>query len=36
MYTISRPIGATKAFIDWVLSDEGQAVVSQVGYFPIR
>jgi phosphate transport system substrate-binding protein len=36
MYTRSRPIGATKAFIDWVLSDEGQAVVTQVGYFPIR
>ncbi len=36
MYTRSKPSGAVKDFIDWVLSDEGQAVVSRVGYFPIR
>lgn len=36
MYTRSKPTGGLKAFIDWVLSDAGQAVVSKVGYFPIR
>jgi phosphate transport system substrate-binding protein len=36
LYTRSRPTGALKAYIDWILSDEGQQVVSKVGYFPIR
>ncbi len=36
MYTKSMPTGATKAYIDWVLSPEGQAIVSQVGYFPAK
>lgn len=36
MYTRSRPGGALKDFIDWVLSSEGQAVVTRVGYFPIK
>lgn len=26
----------TRDLIDWVLSDEGQALVAQVGYFPVR
>lgn len=36
MYTRSRPTGALKDFIDWVLSSEGQAVVTKVGYFPVK
>lgn len=36
MYTRSRPTGEIKNFIDWVLSSEGQAIVSKVGYFPVR
>ncbi len=36
MYLRSRPMGETKKFIDWILSDEGQSVVTRVGYFPIR
>lgn len=36
MYTRNKPTGAMKKFIDWILSPEGQAVVSEVGYFPIR
>lgn len=36
LYTRSRPTGAMKAYIDWILSDEGQGIVSKVGYFPIR
>ncbi|MEN3026914.1 MAG: phosphate ABC transporter substrate-binding protein [Chlorobiota bacterium] len=35
-YLRERPTGELKAFIDWVLSDDGQRVVSEVGYFPIR
>jgi phosphate transport system substrate-binding protein len=36
MYTIKKPEGSVKKFIDWVLSEEGQKVVTQVGYYPIR
>jgi phosphate transport system substrate-binding protein len=36
MYTRTKPAGAIKEYIDWTLSDEGQAVVSQVGYFPVK
>ena len=36
MYTKSKPTGEIKAFIDWVLSAEGQALVEKVGYFPIK
>lgn len=36
MYTRGKPRGDAKAFIDYCLSPEGQAVVTQVGYFPVR
>jgi phosphate transport system substrate-binding protein len=36
MYTRAKPEGAVKNFIDWTLSDEGQAIVTKVGYFPVR
>jgi phosphate transport system substrate-binding protein len=36
MYTRARPIGDTKNFIDWTLGDEGQAIVTKVGYFPVK
>lgn len=36
MYTRSKPTGAMKEFIDWVLSGDGQSVVTKVGYFPVR
>lgn len=35
-YTRGKPAGEAKAFIDWVLSAEGQAIVLKVGYFPIK
>jgi phosphate transport system substrate-binding protein len=35
MYTRGNPSGTAKDFIDWVRSPQGQAVVSQVGYFPL-
>ncbi|MCX7795355.1 MAG: phosphate ABC transporter substrate-binding protein [bacterium] len=36
MYTCIYDDPDIKSFIDWVLSDEGQKIVSQVGYFPVR
>jgi phosphate transport system substrate-binding protein len=36
MYIKSKPTGSLKKYIDWILSKEGQKVVSEVGYFPIR
>jgi phosphate transport system substrate-binding protein len=36
MYTSNRPAGDIKNFVDWVLSPAGQAVVTQVGYFPVK
>jgi phosphate transport system substrate-binding protein len=44
-YPLSRPLffylrnkaaGDIKSFIDWVLSAEGQAIVTKVGYFPVK
>ena len=35
MYTLGEPTGATKAYIDWVLSPPGQAIVEQTGYVPV-
>lgn len=35
MYLRSKPTGNMKKFIDWVLSSEGQKVVTKVGYFPL-
>ncbi len=34
LYTIDKPQGTVKNFIDWVLK-EGQTIVRQVGYIPI-
>jgi phosphate transport system substrate-binding protein len=36
MYVRNKPTGAMKDYIDWILGDEGQKIVSEVGYFPIR
>jgi phosphate transport system substrate-binding protein len=36
MYTTNRPTGEIKAYIDWILSEEGQKLVSEVGYFPVK
>jgi len=35
-YTRTQPAGKAKEFITWVRSPAGQAVVSQVGYFPLQ
>jgi len=36
MYLSNRPTGDIKKFIDWVLSPDGQKVVIEVGYFPVK
>jgi phosphate transport system substrate-binding protein len=36
MYTKSRPSGAIKEYIDWILGPEGQKIVAKVGYFPVK
>ncbi len=35
-YLRTQPTGATKEYIDWVLSPEGQAIVKESGYFPLK
>jgi phosphate transport system substrate-binding protein len=35
-YVRNKPSGETKAFIDYVLSDEGQAITTKVGYYPLK
>jgi len=35
-YVRAKPSVEIKAFTDWVLSSEGQGVVTKVGYFPIK
>jgi phosphate transport system substrate-binding protein len=35
-YTRAKPSAEIRAFTDWVLSPEGQAIVTKVGYFPIK
>jgi phosphate transport system substrate-binding protein len=35
-YLKERPKGITKEFIDWIISQRGQAVVTQVGYLPTK
>jgi len=35
-YTVGEPTGEVKKFIDWVLSEAGQKVCEEVGYYPLR
>jgi phosphate transport system substrate-binding protein len=36
MYLRNRPTGETKKYVDWILGTEGQRVVTEIGYFPIK
>lgn len=36
MYMRNRPTGEIKKYIDWILSQEGQNIVAEVGYFPVK
>ncbi|MBW8012353.1 MAG: phosphate ABC transporter substrate-binding protein [Chloroflexi bacterium] len=35
MYTIGEPQGAVKEYLDWILSPEAQAIVTELGFVPI-
>ncbi len=35
-YTRTAPTGMLKEFVDFALSDEGQKLVTDVGYYPLR
>jgi phosphate transport system substrate-binding protein len=36
MYTAGEPKGAVKTYLDWILSDEGQRIILEKGYAPVR
>jgi phosphate transport system substrate-binding protein len=36
MYTRGEPTGAAKEYLDWILSDEGQCIIQEKGYAPVR
>jgi phosphate transport system substrate-binding protein len=36
IYLRSKPTGAMKSYIDWILSPEGQKLVVEMGYFPVK
>lgn len=36
MYLKAKPTGETKAFIDWILSSQGQELIAEVGYYPLK
>lgn len=36
MYLRNRPTGEAKKYIDWILSAEGQKLVVDMGYFPVK
>ncbi|MFP5247976.1 MAG: phosphate ABC transporter substrate-binding protein [Thermoanaerobaculia bacterium] len=36
LYTRTKPSKELKAFLDWATSAEGQAIVTKVGYFPVK
>ncbi|HRZ99181.1 MAG TPA: phosphate ABC transporter substrate-binding protein [Candidatus Paceibacterota bacterium] len=35
VYTLGEPSGATKDYIDWILSEAGQKIVESTGYVPL-
>ena len=36
MYTAGEPEGATKEYLAWILGDEGQCILVEKGYAPVR
>ncbi len=36
MFTQGAPTGAVRAYLDWILSDAGQCLISDKGYAPVR
>ncbi len=36
MYSPDAPKGEIKAYLDWILSDDGQCIIKRTGYAPVR
>ena len=36
IYLLGEPEGATKHYLDWIRSNEGQAIVEKIGYVPVE
>ena len=36
MYSTDAPKGEIKAYLDWILSDDGQCIIKRTGYAPVR
>lgn len=36
VYTDGQPTGEIKAYLDWILGDEGQAIVRELGFVPLN
>ncbi|MCG8608386.1 phosphate ABC transporter substrate-binding protein [bacterium] len=36
MYSLGEPSGAAKQYLDWIFSEEGQKIVEQSGYVPLK
>ena len=36
MYTNGEPTGVVKEYLDWILSDEAQAIVVELGFVPVK
>ena len=35
MYSLGEPMGEVKAYLDWILSSEGQKIVEKLGFVPL-
>lgn len=35
MYTAGEPTGAIRDYLDWIMGDEGQAIVAELGFVPL-
>lgn len=35
MYTAGEPAGAIRDYLDWIMGDEGQAIVAELGFVPL-
>jgi phosphate transport system substrate-binding protein len=36
MYTDGEPTGLIKEYLDWILSDEAQEIVAELGFVPVK
>jgi phosphate transport system substrate-binding protein len=36
LYMRNRPTGEVKKYVDWILGPEGQKIITEVGYFPVK